>query len=95
MIDDIKKLIDDENVLMAIDKALKMIEDQMLNPDVFGINTLEALSEASALAGYLRQKGVEEKLFGDKNTGAYLESLVKSIEYIISALKYKIKANIS
>jgi hypothetical protein len=91
--DELLKIIGDEKVAGAVEKATAMIEKQMLDPDVFGATTLEALTRASALAAYFKHKAVEMRIVGRKDASSYLESLGKSLDYIISDLKYKINAN--
>lgn len=77
----------------ALNRAITLCEKQMSNPDVFNSNTLKALSEISAFAGYLKIKSAEYVMRGDKAKGAYIKANADGLQYLIDSLKYKVNAN--
>lgn len=77
----------------ALDKALDFCQQQMSNADVFNSDTLRALTQISAFTAYLRVKGAEYAMMGDRKKSTFVRANVDALEYIINALKYKCKAN--
>lgn len=83
----------DEYVKDAVDKAVKIATKQLENPDVYDSNTLNALSEISALAAFLRQRAAEASVAGERSVSGYYKGYVESLQFIIDSIKYKIKVN--
>ena len=81
------------NLQDVLDRAIKLCEDQMKNPDIYNDDTLGALQQISAVAGYLKIKSAEYVMRGEKAKGAFIKANSDSLQTIIDALKYKINAN--
>ena len=94
MNEQLNELINNERLVEIINKALDMVEEQMLNPDIYNKNTHETMSELSSIAGFLKPKAIEYKIFGNKQAAEYIEAVIIGLNYMIADLKYKIKANL-
>lgn len=83
----------DNDLVIYIEEAIEMIENQIIDADVYGLKTHKTLDKASGLAAFFKFKAAEMKIKGRKDAAIYLTALSHGMDDIVASLKYKINAN--
>jgi hypothetical protein len=81
--------------MSLVDEALELADKLIEKPDVPNDKLMPLMNRLAALALRLRYQGSEFDLAGDRKGARKHENLAKSLDQIISTLKYQLKTHLN